>query len=36
MTAQELYGVDFFEWAKRNAELLSQGCFVPENPQGGR
>jgi len=27
MTAQELYGVDFFEWAKRNAELLSQGCF---------
>lgn len=27
MTAQELYEVDFFEWAKRNAELLSQGCF---------
>ena len=27
MTARELYGVDFFEWTERNAELLSRGCF---------
>ncbi|HEY7338675.1 MAG TPA: DUF29 domain-containing protein [Bryobacteraceae bacterium] len=25
MTAQELYETDFFQWTRRNAELLSQG-----------